>query len=102
MTNLETADLADAEGKQSSLQADIQQDLNDVRGLLEYSGPESEVKKYRKAAEIILLKALHRDPENEQAKALLRYTRGLPISPETPPAQRQSASQAKPTPAQRA
>jgi hypothetical protein len=54
---------------------DIDQDLHDARGLLEQSGTEGEKRKYRKAAEIILLKALHHDPENKEAKALLQSAR---------------------------
>ena len=60
------------------LTAQIQQDLNDARMLLEKSGGQDERKKYRKAAEIILLKTLHFDPENEKARALLQYARSAP------------------------
>src|SRR2546426_4914529 len=60
------------------LAAQIQHDLNDARMLLEKSGGQDEKKKYRKAAEIILIKALHLDPENEKARALLQYARRAP------------------------
>jgi hypothetical protein len=60
------------------LTAQIQQDLNDARMLLEKSGGHDEKKKYRKAAEIILIKTLHLDPENEKARALLQYARSVP------------------------
>jgi hypothetical protein len=53
----------------------IDQDLHDARSLLEQSGTEEEKRKYRKAAEIILLKALHAEPENKEAKALLQSAR---------------------------
>src|SRR5438093_12276097 len=57
------------------LSAQIRQDLQDARMLLEQSGSEDERKKYRRAAEIILLKTLHLDPENAGARALLRSVR---------------------------
>ena len=53
----------------------IDQDLHDARSLLEQSGTEDEKRKYRKAAEIILLKSLHAEPENKEAKALLQSAR---------------------------
>ena len=43
--------------------------------LLEQSGTQDERKKYRRAAEIILLKTLHLDPENAGARALLQSVR---------------------------
>ena len=55
-----------------------QQDLRDARALLEQNGSDDERKKYRKAAEIILLKATRLDPENEEAKILLQSVRGVP------------------------
>jgi hypothetical protein len=57
------------------LSAQIRQDLQDARMLLEQSGTQDERKKYRKAAEIILLKTLHLDPENAGARALLQSIR---------------------------
>ena len=57
------------------LSAQIRQDLQDARMLLEQSGTQDERKKYRKAAEIILLKTLHLDPENAGARALLQSVR---------------------------
>jgi hypothetical protein len=59
---------------------DIQQDLHDARALLEQGGREDEKKKYRKAAEIILLKALRLDPENQEAKMLMQSVRSVPVS----------------------
>jgi hypothetical protein len=56
---------------------EINQDLQDARSLLEQSGTDDEKRKYRKAAEIILLKALHLDPENKEAKVLLQSARAM-------------------------
>src|SRR5262245_43853287 len=77
---------------QSQIRADIQQDLRDARGLLEQSGTDDEKKKYRKAAEIILLKTLNLDPENQEAKVLLQSARAMsgvahvvPIKPDDIP-----------------
>jgi hypothetical protein len=58
---------------------DIHQDLHDARTLLEQSGSEEEKRKYRKAAEIILLKAVHQEPDNEEAKILLQSARAVPV-----------------------
>ena len=63
---------------QESTKTNIQQDLRDARALLEQNGGDEEKKKYRKAAEIILLKAVRLDPENEEAKILLQSVRGVP------------------------
>ncbi len=64
---------------------DIQLDLRDARTLLEQSGTEDEKRKYRKAAEIILLKAIRLEPENKEAKALLQGARAVPALPATHP-----------------
>src|SRR6266702_1004531 len=56
---------------------EINQDLQDARSLLERSGTEDEKRKYRKAAEIILLKAFHHNPENKEAKVLLQSARAM-------------------------
>jgi hypothetical protein len=58
---------------------DIRQDLHDARLLLEQAGSEEEKRKYRKAAEIILLKAVHQEPDNEEAKILLQSARAVPV-----------------------
>jgi hypothetical protein len=63
-----------------SMPTDISQDLHDARALLEQSGTEDEKRKYRKAAEIILLKTLRFEPENAEAKALLQSARAVPGS----------------------
>jgi hypothetical protein len=70
---------AEAHALEAAIRADIQQDLHDARALLDQSGARDEMKKYRKAAEIILIKALHLDPENEEAKILLQSARGVPV-----------------------
>jgi hypothetical protein len=64
---------------------EMNQDLQDARSLLEQSGTEDEKRKYRKAAEIILLKALHRDPENKEAKVLLQSARAMSAAIVTAP-----------------
>ena len=63
----------------SAMPIDIHQDLHDARTLLEQSGNEDEKRKYRKAAELILLKAVHLEPENEEAKILLQSARAIPF-----------------------
>jgi hypothetical protein len=70
---------AEAHALEAAIRADIQQDLHDARALLEQSGVREEMKKYRKAAEIILIKVLHLDPDNEEAKVLLQSARGVPV-----------------------
>ena len=65
---------------QDSSKTSVQQDLRDARGLLEQSGSEEEKRKYRKAAEIILIKALRLDPDNEEANILLQSVRGVPVT----------------------
>jgi len=64
---------------------EIQHDLRDARALLEKSGTKDETKKYRKAAEIILLKSLNANPANEEAKALLHHARAVTDSTDVPP-----------------
>jgi hypothetical protein len=65
-----------------------EQDLHDARALLEQAGSDEEKKKYRKAAEIILLKAVRLDPQNEEAKALMQSVRAVPVSHAPHPPQR--------------
>src|SRR5678815_6026938 len=50
---------AEANALYEAVQADIQRDLNDARALLEDSRSMTDGQKYRKAAEIILLKILY-------------------------------------------
>jgi hypothetical protein len=56
----------------------LQHDLNDARALIEQAGTQAEGRKYRKAAEIILLKVLNQDPGNAEATSLLQHLRGEP------------------------
>src|SRR5207247_254302 len=62
------------------LSAQIRQDLQDARMLLEQSGTQDERKKYRRAAEIILLKTLHLDPENAGG-GILRIAQSHHLNP---------------------
>lgn len=79
---------------QNAVRSDLQRDLSDARGLLEESRNKPEGQKYRKAAEIILLKTLHLDPDNEGAKTLLSSVRSsIHTSAEAP------QFQPEPTPA---
>jgi hypothetical protein len=68
----------EAQGLLSEIRADIQQDLHDARALIEQSGNPDEKRKYRKAAEIILIKTLSIDPENLEASMLLQSARAVP------------------------
>src|SRR5262247_702872 len=65
-----SADPNNAEGKslQAAVSADIERDLTDARALLEESRRMTDGQKYRKAAEIILLKILHIDPSHSEAQ----------------------------------
>jgi hypothetical protein len=56
---------------QDAIRSDIQRDVEDARALLEDSRSRDDGQKYRKAAEIILLKILYVDPSHAEAKALL-------------------------------
>jgi len=60
---------------QAAIQSDIERDLTDARALLRDSQKDGGLK-YRKAAEIILLKILYLDPRHEEAKSLLAEARG--------------------------
>jgi hypothetical protein len=67
---------AEANALHESVQADIQRDLNDARALLEDSRSMTDGQKYRKAAEIILLKILYLDATHVEAKELLAVAKG--------------------------
>jgi len=69
---------------QSAVRFDMQRDLSDARALIEESRNKPEAQKYRKAAEIILLKALYLDPDSEGAKTLLSTIRLASDGPATP------------------
>lgn len=83
---------------QSAVRFDMQRDLSDARALIEESRNKPEAAKYRKAAEIILLKALYLDPDSEGAKTLLSSIR-IASEPRTAGA---PALAADPAPATRA
>src|SRR6185295_13332222 len=83
---------------QSAVRFDMQRDLSDARALIEESRNKPEAQKYRKAAEIILLKALYLDPDSEGAKTLLSSIR-IASEPRTAGA---PALAADPAPATRA
>jgi len=82
----------EAQALESAIRADIQNDLHDARALLEQFGTQDETRKYRKAAEIILLKTLSLDPENQEASMLLQSARAVPVSSTAKP-QKQSQPQ---------
>src|SRR5688572_12544424 len=67
---------AEANSLHEAILADIQRDLNDARSLLEDSRIMAEGQKYRKAAEIILLKILYIDSTHAEARELLSHARG--------------------------
>lgn len=66
----------EAHALRDSVQSDIQRDLKDARALLEDSHRMTEGQKYRKAAEIILLKILYLDSGHAEAKQLLADVKG--------------------------
>jgi hypothetical protein len=66
----------DARVLQDAIRSDMQRDVDDARALLEESGRREDGQKYRKAAEIILLKTLYVDPAHVEAKALLAKVKG--------------------------
>jgi hypothetical protein len=59
-----------------AIRSDMQRDVDDARALLEDSRKREDGQKYRKAAEIILLKIIYIDPEHSDAKALLASVKG--------------------------
>jgi len=79
---------------QSAVRFDMQRDLSDARALIEESRTKQDGQKYRKAAEIILLKSLYLDPDSDGAKTLLSSIRAssetssasAPSSPSPAPA----------------
>jgi hypothetical protein len=62
---------AEALALQAEVASDIQRDLIDARALLDDSRKMADGQKYRKAAEIVLLKILYIDPSHMDAKSLL-------------------------------
>src|SRR5688572_12391861 len=72
-------DSENSEGRrlQTAIQKELQRDLTDAHALIEDSKNREDGAKYRKAAEIILLKVMYLDPENAAAKALLANARAI-------------------------
>ena len=68
---LADADNVEAKALHAAVLSDIQRDLTDARALLEDARKMEDGQKYRKAAEIILLKILYLDPSHAEAKDLL-------------------------------
>jgi hypothetical protein len=54
-----------------AIRIDIYRDLNDARALLTQAGSPEERRTHRKAAELILLKAICIDPQNDEGRSLL-------------------------------
>jgi hypothetical protein len=90
---------AEAQALHQAIRDEIQQDVHDARTLIEQSGSPDEKKKYRKAAEIILIKTVQLDPDNAEAKALLQSARAVPglqaPNPPQPPPPPQPQPQAQ-------
>src|SRR5678816_3118594 len=69
-------DNVEAKALHAAVLSDIQRDLVDARALLEDARKIDDGQKYRKAAEIILLKILYLDPSHSEAKDLLSGSKG--------------------------
>jgi len=77
----------EAQTLRAAVYADVDQDLSDARVLLTDSESRSDGHKYRKAAEIILLKILYLDANHAEAKSLLATAKGVAapvLTPSTP------------------
>jgi hypothetical protein len=66
----------EAQALRAAVYADVEQDLSDARVLLTDSESRPDGHKYRKAAEIILLKILYLDPTHSEARTLLATAKG--------------------------
>jgi hypothetical protein len=77
----------EAKSLEAAIRSEFQQDLYDVRALLEQSGSKEERRKYHRAAEIILLKILNLAPDNAEAKMLLQSARAQTSAPIASPVQ---------------
>ena len=82
---------SEAQALKAAVFSDVDRDIADARGLLADSQSRSDGPKYRKAAEIILLKILYLDPTYTEAKTLLATARAsaerlqpVPVPVETP------------------
>ena len=82
------ADPENAEGTwlQAAVRTDLERTLDDARALLEDSLRHDNLPGHRKAAELLLQKILHIDPEHKEAKSLLSSLKNLslPVSPANP------------------
>jgi hypothetical protein len=76
---------AEAQALKAAVFSDVERDLSDARVLLADSESRSDGHKYRKAAEIILLKVLYLDPTHAEAKKLLATARGSAEAPQPAP-----------------
>lgn len=76
---------AEAQILKAAVFSDVERDLSDARVLLADSESRSDGHKYRKAAEIILLKVLYLDPTHAEAKKLLATARGSAEAPQPAP-----------------
>jgi hypothetical protein len=97
---LESADPGNKEAQSlmASIQADMRRDLEDVRALIALASGDDGTK-YRRAAELILLKLLRLDPQNEDAKALMQTVRpGATVATSTT-ARRVDSPRVEPAPA---
>jgi hypothetical protein len=76
---------SEAQALRASVASDVERDISDARILLADSESRSDGHKYRKAAEIILLKVLYIDPTQEEAKTLLATAKGAVKPPQIVP-----------------
>lgn len=76
---------SEAQSLKAAVFSDVERDLSDARVLLTDSQSRSDGHKYRKAAEIILLKVLYLDPTHAEAKTLLASARASAEPPQAAP-----------------
>ena len=69
----------EAQTLKAAVFSDVERDLSDARVLLADSQSRNDGHKYRKAAEIILLKVLYLDPAHAEAKTLLATARASSV-----------------------
>lgn len=74
---------AEARTLEAAIKQQLSRDLNDARSLLEDSRIKEDGQKYRRAAEIVLLKVLNLEPNNAEAQTLLAVARGGVMSSTT-------------------
>jgi len=89
----------EAQTLKAAVFSDVERDLSDARVLLTDSQSRNDGHKYRKAAEIILLKVLYLDPAHAEAKALLATARASTAErPQAAPAAPIAVEAPKPKP----